>query len=151
VIRAANKPKYEEEMFMDDKILELEDVSIEQIEISKSGIHVTIRFIDMHKGQPCAVIKCEYLYIFDYHCALEEDDFPGYIGNVDHVVLSGQEIKNTLDALNFRFGVSENPVKPLENIKQYIPESESLHFLDIEGGEISIRILCRSVVVEKFN
>jgi hypothetical protein len=112
----------------------LQDVNLSNIHISPNGRTINIEFINMFDGGFLAHLTVEEVLIFKYFNAFDnsEDAFPTYVGEVMYRELIPEESSAELLNFGYRFIGRE----------EQIQSKESLFFIHIEGGEISIDLVC---------
>lgn len=124
----------------------LENVNLAAVVFSEDGKNISFSFTDMYHGRQCACLECNSVYIFNYHCVFELDGFPAFVGEVWYEELSQEAIAKKLEELNFGFYVLEDPTGPLTgNRRIYTPKESKVYFVRIEGGELSLIIICGKI------
>ena len=114
----------------------LQDVNLSNVQMSTDGRTISIGFIDMFDGKCLGHLSLESVLVFRYFNAFEssEDSFPAYVGKVICRELVPDEITAELVNLGYRFIAGDGQI--------FIPSGKSLFLIHIEGGEVSIEIIC---------
>ena len=115
----------------------LEDINLADIQFTNCGKNIRLDFLDMHEGKPIASMICEnVLHVISSNnntC----DGFAFYVGEVTvQTFTSHKDIIRTLSSMGYRFSCSDMN----GNI---LVLHDELYLIGIEGGEISITILCK--------
>jgi hypothetical protein len=122
----------------------LEDVNLADIHFYNDGKGIRIDFIDMYEGKPIAFMDCNKVLHFFYSNSFDDTDhgFACYVGEVTlQSFTSREDIVNVLNSMRYGFKKSDiygNELGELESLLE-----NELHQVSIDGGEISIRILCK--------
>jgi hypothetical protein len=118
------------------KIIQLfKDVNLSDINIQNYGRDVLLKFCDMQDGEICGSIHLKNVYILNYHNIFEDKDdgLACYIGEVTIAELQGEEASSKLNVLGFQFEGCDGLT--------YLPQSSTLFFLHLEGGELAIDLI----------
>jgi len=114
----------------------LHDVNLAEIAFAKEGQELVLTFLNMIDGHAVGVVNCTGVLVLEYHTALSS--LPLYVGEVNlgemTIVAEGQEV---LNRLNYSFFDSSGTVLR--------PSRDTLHFLQVEGGEVRIQIVCEEL------
>jgi hypothetical protein len=114
----------------------LDDVNLSTILFARSGLCLTLEFLDMRNGNEAGTLVCSGLVFFAYH-ADPDDLLPQYVGEVNRTEIPHVDAWALLRRLGYRYtGVAgEAP----------FPNQGKLHHIHIEGG-IIVEIVCRAAV-----
>ena len=112
----------------------LSDINLDKILFNETGSTIELRFIDMNEGLNIAAIKCISILAFNFqNCFDDQDYLPCYVGEMECRKLSDSEAIRELEKLHY--GFLNNDVSSLGQ----------LNVIHLDGGEISMRIVCRDV------
>ena len=116
------------------KTVLLEDVNLANIQFGNDGKSVHFDFLDMYEGKSIGSMICEEILHFTFsNCFNERDCLACYIGEVTVQVFTlHNDIEYIFDNIKYRFSEAKKSTLDLQE----------LYFVEIEGGEISIEILC---------
>jgi len=121
-----------------NKNMLLEDVNLSEIQISSDGKNIRFDFLDMYEGEPIASLICEDVLHFIYSNNFDEDDsFACYVGEVTVQTFAlDKDIVRELHTMEYQFYDMGGNVLVRHN---------ELHVVEIEGGEVSIKVLCKKL------
>lgn len=118
----------------------LEDVNLDRIEIGLDGKAVDFVFTNMVDGQSILTVKCCGVIAIQYQSSFfDGDGFGIYVGSVSVESVTQEQAQSRLTEMNYQFcreGDSNWPCK------------EVCHFLQIEGGEVFVSVLCKKLHAE---
>ena len=121
----------------------LEDVNLSEIQITSDGKNINFNFLDMYEGKPIASMTCKNVMHFIYSNTFDDNDygFACYAGEVTlQSFTSHEDIVHTLGSMKYRFKKCDM----YGNALGFEP-MEELHLVGIEGGEVSIAVLCKKL------
>lgn len=115
----------------------LSDVNLYSIEFSPNGRNIFFNFSDLTSNIKNVTIECGSVYLFNYHNTFSDNEgFASYVGEVTCNRVNKIDAKKLLTENNFRFKDKTGAI--------FVPENE-LVFMSIEGGEISIDLVCELI------
>lgn len=122
----------------------LADVNLSTLSFSDNGRILTVEFLNMADGSPCAQLTAIGVVAFNFHNTFDDDDdaLPAYVGEVTCQDLEAQEAASLLSRLGYGFlGRGVTP---------YAPKSARLH-MHLEGGEVTIDVICSEYALSHRN
>jgi len=113
----------------------LTDINLDEIVFSSDGKNITFKFIEIYKGNPSDIIKCSSVYAFHYENIFDDDEgLPVYVCEVRYTKRLKKDLSSSFKKTNL--SINGNAINPNE---------EELFLLDIEGGDVIIEVICKSV------
>ena len=113
----------------------LSDVNLSALSFSNDGRVLTIEFLNMTDGSPCAQLIASGVVAFNYHNTFEsdEDALPAYVGEVTCRELREQDKDATLSRLGYGFLG--------RGVATFVPKAGRFQ-IHVEGGELTIDLIC---------
>jgi hypothetical protein len=113
----------------------LADVNLSTLSFSDNGRNLTMEFINMNDGNPCAQMTASGIVAFQYQNTFENDDdaFPVYVGEVTWQEFGAKEAAAILSQLGYGFFV--------RGATLFIPKSGRFH-IHVEGGAVMVDLIC---------
>jgi hypothetical protein len=113
----------------------LTDVNFARIGFSDSGRAVTIDFLNMQDGSPCAQLIAEGVVAFNYHNTFTDDEeaLPAYVGEVTWREWQREEASSVLLGIGYGFVTQGG--------QTFAPESRYFH-ISAQGGELAVDLIC---------
>jgi hypothetical protein len=113
----------------------LQDSNLSEVAFGSNGQELFLTFLSMEDGREVARLRCHGLLVVKYHSV--SSPLPLYVGEVTHEKIDVQN--STLRLASLDYGFTNQDSRSLH------PNSEGIHFVHIEGGELDIDIACADV------
>lgn len=113
----------------------LEDINLSELSFSDNGRTLTIEFINMFDGGPCAQLTAKGVVVCNYQNTFGHDDsaLPAYVGEVTCQELREKEAASVLSGLGYGFLGSGGAT--------YVSRLGYFH-IHIESGELIVDLVC---------
>jgi hypothetical protein len=120
----------------------LSDVNLSALSFSNDGRVLTIDFLNMTDGNPCAQLIASGVVVFNYHNTFgsDEDALPAYVGEVTCRELREQDKDAALSRLGYGFLG--------RGVVTFVPEAGRFQ-IHVEGGELGIDLICAQYRVSR--